>query len=166
MRIKNYIFTATALTGMLVFAGCNKAPTAVDAEPPASAEAVPAAPEATVAAPVEAAPAVAIFYAQAGSALKDGVIAESLAEVPAAGPIYAMGVFKGTTDVDSKVGLVVTPAAGGEPVFQTEQSFRPAGEVPVVFELKPANGAFAPGDYKLVFSLDGAPCWELALKIK
>lgn len=167
MRIKHYVLAATALTGIVVLAACNKAPTAADTEPTATAEAVPSAPELAVAAPAApVAPAVSIFYAQAGSALKDGVIAESLAEVPAAGTVYAMGVFKGTADVDSKVGLVMTPAAGGTPVFQSEQYFKPSGEVPVVFEMKPAARSFVPGDYKLVFSLDGAPCWELSLKLK
>ena len=151
----------------MALSACNKTPTAVDSQPTAPAEAVPAAPEAAGQAPTaQPAPAVSIFYAQAGSALKDGVIAESLAELPAGGPLYAMGVFKGTADAESMVGLVMTRAASGELVFQSEQSFKPAGEVPVVFEVKPGAGAFAPGDYKLVFSLNGAPCWELSLKLK
>jgi hypothetical protein len=166
MRIKHYTLAATALTGVLVLSACNKAPTAADSQPTAPAEAVPAPPEAAAAPAAPPTAAVSIFYAQTGNALKDGVIAESLTEVPAAGPVYAMAVFKGAVNIDSKVGLIMTPAAGGEPVFQSEQSFKPVGEVPVVFEPKPVTGAFAPGDYKLVFSLDDAPCWELSLKLK
>lgn len=145
---------------------CDRAPgSAENPAPAATAEPVAATPSPAEAAPT--APATpAILYAQMGNALgANGLLAEAKTEVGANDALFALAAFKGNEGQAGKVATDITKADGSS-VYKQEKDYTVAGETPVVFEVKKQGEAWAAGDYKALFTCNGAPCWEVKFSVK
>ena len=160
-KIKVIACTAALAAASMVLTACEPKPGV--AQNPAAA----AAAEQTPAQSEPAKPAFAIFAAQMGKALNDqGQLAEAVAEVSAADPIYGMAIFRGTSPGESRVSLKVADASGSE-VFTEEKTFTASGETPVMFTVRAIDGTeWKAGEYKATYLCDGAPCWEIPFKVQ
>lgn len=112
-------------------------------------------------------PEASIFYAQVGNSLNSaGYIAESLAILENEDAVYAMAVFRGEEGARGFTGVTVTKSDDTEILKDSREYTIADGETAVVFNVAPADGGLADGDYKVLFTCNGGPCWEILFTVR
>lgn len=156
------LFSILLCSSML--SACNQEQSSGDAqvapvpEMPVLAEASPAASE----------EAATILYAQVGSELDAaGVLVQSKELFSLNEPIFAFAGFKGNSGQTGVVSVLVTNSSGNS-VFNGKSDYLIEGDGGTVMIPVRNEGAapFEKGLYKVLFSCNGAPCWELSFTVK
>ncbi|MCY7353819.1 MAG: hypothetical protein LH470_01805 [Lysobacter sp.] len=143
---------------------------AVESRPASAASSPPQAQpgEAQSMPPAEQRPvdAPAIMVAQIGRKLgTNGLLQEPDTNLLASAPIYGLAIFKGRQDQQGEVVLQIFDAANRQ-VFNQQARYVVQGETSVGFKAKAAGEPWSTGSYRVLYTCNGKPCWEIKFTLK